>query len=818
MNRNFNLAHIRMPVPRPTEYKTPPQNVPKKLPPRDRTQHAKRLKQQLREIDKTVETISLERKKKGLEEVDGVLVTVKGAPKYDADFGPLQSKRKGIEIINKGTSEKGEDYAVLRIPKGDTSPVLDKIEQYENEKEDTRKGEPKHNKVLAVLEEIGGAALEEMWVGPKEMLPNNNEITWWEIWLLGGHDEPFKAETMRNQFHKFAIAESIQFDKEERIDFPDRQVFIVEANRNTIAKAIGLLDCIAEIRPPSKGIRDWKALNSDIETNVQMDNGYDSKFLPPDPGSPSIALIDTGVADEHPLLKPAILKNGLHSIDPRTSATGDYKGHGTEMAGVALFDDISKVLLSNVQYKYPAYLESVRIKIDTQGTHKQLWGKTTEEAVKKIETQVRNNRIYCMAIGGPSVSNGKPSSWSATIDNLCFNHGDPRLIVIAAGNVDPIDQAGYPTRNLATQLDDPAQARNAITVGAMCNFDQIANPPVQNIQAIAKAGELSPHSSTHLLKNDAIKPDIVCEGSNVGWDGSLADFGLEGLAILTTNKDFIFRKPLTLTCGTSPAAAEASRILAQIWKENPGLKPETVRALLVHSASWTEEMKKQFPNKRDLLRSCGYGVPNVSLACKSAKSSVTLIAEGRIRPFYTAYKMGKKNRMVKDGIKKDIIIFDLPWPEEVLLNLGEEIIELRVTLSYFADPNPKNTLRNYEGAGLQWELQSADETEVNFIKRINFKEREKGEKGFSGSKEWEIGPTARARGTLQSDRWTGTAVELAARKKLAVFPTKGWWDENNPLYKDKEIPFSLVVSIHTKEEDIDLYNLISNKVSVSIDA
>jgi len=33
---------------------------------------------------------------------------------------------------------------------------------------------------------------------------------------------------------------------------------------------------------------------------------------------------------------------------------------------------------------------------------------------------------------------------------------------------------------------------------------------------------------------------------------------------------------------------------AQIMAEYPEIWPETVRALLIHSARWTEKMKKQF--------------------------------------------------------------------------------------------------------------------------------------------------------------------------------------------------------------------------------
>jgi hypothetical protein len=166
----------------------------------------------------------------------------------------------------------------------------------------------------------------------------------------------------------------------------------------------------------------------------------------------------------------------------------------------------------------------------------------------------------------------------------------------------------------------------------MTELDQLVNSSPE-LKVIAKSGGLSPNSTTHGTLNDTIKPDILCEGGNVIWDGTISDTYSIGLSIMTINKNFA-GKPLTVTSGTSPATAASSRMLAQIWETNPKLRPETVRGLLIHSASWTPEMLNQFPNKRDLLRACGYGTPNVTMACHSALSAVTLIAEDNIKIWY----------------------------------------------------------------------------------------------------------------------------------------------------------------------------------------
>jgi hypothetical protein len=192
----------------------------------------------------------------------------------------------------------------------------------------------------------------------------------------------------------------------------------------------------------------------------------------------------------------------------------------------------------------------------------------------------------------------------------------------------------------------------------------------------------SPYSSTSLSWNRKwpIKPEILCSGGNIASDGeNLTECA--DLSLLTANARHLDRLFSTI-CGTSSATAQAAWMAAQITSEYPDIWPETVRALLVHYARWTDKMKKQFLNdgkktsgKRNLLRTCGYGVPNLEQAMQCKNNSVNLVIESEIRPF------------TKDGMN-EMQIHQIPWPEEVLRGLGEIPAEMRVTLSYFIEPGP----------------------------------------------------------------------------------------------------------------------------------
>jgi hypothetical protein len=76
-----------------------------------------------------------------------------------------------------------------------------------------------------------------------------------------------------------------------------------------------------------------------------------------------------------------------------------------------------------------------------------------------------------------------------------------------------------------------------------------------------------------------------------------------------------------------------------------------------------------------LLRCFGFGVPNLERAIWSAGNALTLVVQDELRPF----ERDKSNEMR---------LHTLPWPKQALLDLGDIEVELRVTLSYFIEPNP----------------------------------------------------------------------------------------------------------------------------------
>ena len=151
------------------------------------------------------------------------------------------------------------------------------------------------------------------------------------------------------------------------------------------------------------------------------------------------------------------------------------------------------------------------------------------------------------------------------------------------------------------------------------------------------------------------------------------------LSVATSGPE-VDRRPLVPFRATSAATAEAARLACRLMAAKPEYWPETIRALMVHGAEWTDKMRFALDplGKTDaakLLRHFGYGVPTYERAIASAENHLALVAQSEIQPY---------------GVSgfKDCHYYDLPWPRQAFEALGDQEVRLKITLSYFVDPNP----------------------------------------------------------------------------------------------------------------------------------
>lgn len=588
-----------------------------------------------------------------------------------------------------------------------------------------------------------------------------------------------------------------------------------------MARSINLLNCVAELRK-AKDTAEFFSEMRPAEQEEWVQAALEN-LVPPPIQAPAVCVLDTGINRQHPLITSALAEEDLHSCHPDWNVA-DHHGHGTEMAGLALYGDLTEILGTTAPITLRHRLESVKILPPTGQNPAHLYGAITKEGVARAEIQApERQRVISMAVTTTDFRDrGQPSEWSATIDSLTSGADDDqrRLVIISAGNTDPAERHQYPESNLTDGIHDPGQSWNALTVGAFTEKSQIDPATYPDWTPVAQQGDLSPSSTTSVIwqRPWPVKPDIVLEGGNMGLDPGTgrADY-VDSLELLSTYYRPL-EKLLITSRETSAATAQASRMAAILQAQYPDFWPETLRALLVHSANWTPAMQQRvaaagLSRRRAteyLLRCYGFGVPHLQSLLWSAQNSLTLIAQESLQPY---------DRIDKAVKTRDMHIHTIPWPREVLQQLGETPVEMRVTLSYFIEPNPARRgwtkKHRYMSHGLRFDVKTPTETLDQFRLRINqaARDEELGNLTSSDAANWLLGPDIRSLGSIHSDCWEGTAADLAERGFVGVYPVIGWWKERHQLGRwGRMARYSLVVTIKTPETTMDIYNPVATMI------
>jgi Subtilase family len=808
-------------------------SVPFRLPPRDRGPHAQRLAGELRRAEGEVVTI------RGSEppvadEIDGVPITIRSDAGYELPLESLDRTRDRIELLSVKVVA-GVTVAALFVPRDKILNLLRKIDDYEKEnstrklKNGTTKVSPKNKNLIESIASIRLLAVEDLWQDDPELYPAPDQQIWWEVWgRRGAHEDPGAAyERLRSIVQGARAIPSIRF-----VYFPERVVGLVYGSARQLGASLDFLSDAAELRRAKEVPGAY--LNLAAGEQRQFVAEVLGRLQPPSEDAPAVCLLDTGVNRDHPLLAPALSVADWQAVDPSWQAADhDQDQHGTGMAGIALYRCLTDVFNSQGPIQLRHRLESVKLLPPPPLTNApEVYGAVTQQAVAKAEVSAPGrNRAICMAVTtDDDRDDGFPSSWSAAVDQMCAGEvdGNPKLLFISTGNYREAVQNSecvYPEWNrLYAGVEDPSQAWNAVTVGGYTDLVTITDPIFANWNPIAPAGDLSPTSRTSgswAPESQAgwpIKPDIVMEAGNYVTDG-VTRSSCEDLSLLTTVVHPTGRQ-LTSMRDTSAATAAAARIGALIWSQYPRLRPETVRALIVHSARWTPAMLRRFVGGeksvvQQRLRCYGYGVPNLGRALYSAENAATLLYEGELQPFEANPKGGQRT--------KEMHLHELPWPKAALEGLGNTQVKMHVTLSYFVEPSPgrKGWGRKFrfQSHGLRFEVKSPVETVGEFKKRISravWEENEGRPDNVAELPNWIVGAKGRTHGSIHSDWWEGDAAKLAASGHVAIYPVTGWWRERPQLGRlESKARYSLIISLETPDEEVDLYHAIESLATVT---
>ncbi|MFI4936113.1 MAG: S8 family peptidase [Caulobacterales bacterium] len=747
----------------------------------------------------------------------GAYLAFQTAP--DANLPDLEWKRQDMRLAAAKRDPEGRVSAAIFVPDEARLYLEEKLTEYGRER--TGKGEPVNKARFAAIDRFSAARLESLWVDNRP-LPAGLAVDWWECWCWLDRVQNLEVKAM-------ALGLPVSDD---RLRFPEREVVFVQATASAMARLVSSIDAVAELRRGRDTAAffqgesrtdqdDWVAALHDFLQDIRGEN------------APSVCLLDTGVNRAHPLIEPLLAQEDLHTVQAAWG-TDDSKGHGTELAGLVLYGDLITPIQSLMPIPMEISLESVKVLPPTPfpANAPESYGLITLQAVARPEiANPARARVFCLAIGQDSVSGPRASSWSAAIDQSAFGSDAAavadrrrRLFVIAAGNIpdglnkdDMEDWDSY-------EVEDPGQSWNALTVGGVTEKAEITEAGHDDWTCAVGVDDLSPYSRVSAAWNRnvaPIKPELVFEAGNRGVDPADSSLwsGLDSLSLLTTGHDVI-NAPLATAWATSAAAAQVAGMAARVHADNPSYWPETVRALLVHSARWTAPMQAAFdqtPQKGERLkmaRRFGYGRPNLVRARQSTASSLALISQEALQPY----------RLVKGTAQMNALhVYQLPWPKSALAELAQHMVRLRITLSYFIDPNPSADAplspARYRSFGLRFDLRRKGESVAVFQRRLS-------ELAEAPADDFNLAEVDNARllgaravsaGSLHSDEWRCTAADLIERDCVAIFPVGGWWKQSRSAdIAHQTARYSLVITLDGGDTEVDLYAEIEQAIAAEV--
>ena len=789
--------------------------LPSRIP--DRQAHATKLLQELQRSQDAAKDEIARRSNVLTQAQNGIYLAIKGRAGEPLLTERFERRKKNIELLAV-KEEAGRTTATIFVPESARDFLPKTFEDYRTKDEPRAKEpEPKGRRLVEGIDEIQLGVLRDLWIDALETFPEGEEVIDWEVWLRPSASDRFRVAAMEA---------GVVFGAHPLV-FPEDVALFVRSSPRILAQLNEATLSISRVARSKKIAEFLIAAAADQQARA-MDEFLRRVAFPQ--GSPnSLCMLDTGVKREHRLLEPLIAAADCHAY--RNDWGGDdHHGHGTAMAGVCGYGDLASAIGNVSPVTVPYRMESVKIFPPVGQNPHELLGAITAGGVAKVElAQPQRKRVFCLATSTDEDSphHGRPTSWSAELDQLCFGSemtpSSGRLFCVAAGNIREPQQLRheqYRTLNDLSEIESPAHAWNALTVGGVTQLTEITDPTRDGWVSFASKGDLSPTTTTATWNATwPVKPDIVMEAGNLGVDPADGiGYGFPEVRLLTTSREYP-QTPFEHFGETSAAAATAARLCATVQSQYPDFWPETIRALVVDSASWTTAMLghlPQNPTKTDhglLLKRYGFGEPDIVRALYSSRNALTLIAQDSIQPYVKPEKKGV--------LLNEMKLFRLPWPLEQLTELGNTEVAMRVTLSYFIEPNPAESARNqkqrYASHGLRFAVKVPDEEEDDFRKRVNKAARQEAGQTHASDTEWTLGSDLRDRGSLHSDVWRGAASNLARRGTVAVYPVSGWWKDREHLERYHRVTrFALVVSIMTPPTEVDIYNPVLNQIQIQV--
>lgn len=578
-----------------------------------------------------------------------------------------------------------------------------------------------------------------------------------------------------------------------------------------------------EIEISGKGLRDL-VLNyqfvfevSEIDV-IAGDDGADTstealdlEVLPPDEDATEVAVIDSGIMENHRYIQDSIVHVKSKSYVIGDSSTADLVGgggHGTKVAGAILYPNGVSHLSS--KYQLPCFIRNLKI---LDGNNR-LNERYPAELIRRLAEENSDCMIFNLSINSSVPSRKKHmSAWAAVLDGLI--HERNILFVVSAGNISKdlirhylSDGFTYPDylQEPSCAIANPAQSSFAITVGSI-NTSEFED---ENWKSLGKGGQISGYSRIGLGLWGHVKPDVV----EYGGDLMHSKNSLNTIRENDANSPELIRSTLNGgpafgrdSVGTSFSAPKISNIVAHLSNLYPEEGANLVRALLIQGARLPNEYL--YNPTREVIQCLGYGLPTINRVLENSENRITFYNTGKI-----------------SALEGHIYLMKIP---EELAKPDEEFdILIEVTLAYTAKVRrTRQKTKSYLSTWLDWNSSKIGETYAEFrdyaLREIEGDSRtyDRESRLDLQSFDWRI-KTRRDHGNVQGVNRNNSTVQkdwtiikshqLPEEISLIVRGHQGW-DRNN-----EEVPYSIAVSLEVLQGNIEIYESIKvlNEIDIPI--
>lgn len=538
-----------------------------------------------------------------------------------------------------------------------------------------------------------------------------------------------------------------------------------------------------------------------------------------------VCILDSGINTNHPLLRSAIAESESF-VEGQDEF--DEVGHGTAVAGIALYGDVEACDRSNY-WRPEFWLYNGKVMRKCPDTENPIYDEHTVEATltEAVEHFVGLGcRIFNLSLGNSNApyDGSHVRGLAYILDVLARKHNV--LFVVSTGNfmgasdpAVPINswREEYPEYLLheSSVIIDPAPAMNVLTVGSIARHDATVDsqryPEIHQLSPSCE-NQPSPFTRHGPSVKGALKPELVAHGGNlacpVHFRNNQWKTEMRGLGVLTLNYQFQGNTLFKEICGTSFSAPYITYLSGRLLNEYPDASANLLRAMLVNHASLPSEIETTFPDEmrkgykvnkatynREISRDvAGYGQVNESDLFRSSDHCVVLMCEETIE---------------KDACQ----FFELPLPASYLRK-ARGLRELSVTLAY--SPAVRTTRLDYLATQISYRLvkgKSLDEVQAHFNKENQDEAETRNDDAATNR---DISAQLRSRGTVQSSKWTFKQRNPDEKWFVVVIRQDREWNHLDVLVEE---PYALVVTVSDRDnEQAQLYSEIQATLALQLQA